>query len=67
MTTYTITLNEQTSSGKALIEYLNALGVLVQKVSPEKKCSYESSQEDIRKGRVEKFASSDEMFKSLGI
>ncbi len=57
MTTYTITL----------IEYLNALGVLMQKVTPAKKCSYESSQEDIRKGRVEKFASSEEMFKSLGI
>jgi len=67
MTTYTITLNEQTSSGKALIEYLNALGVLMQKVTPAKKCSYESSQEDIRKGRVEKFASSEEMLKSLGI
>ena len=67
MTTYTITLNEQTSSGKALIEYLNALGVLMQKVTPVKKCSYESSQEDIRKGRVKKFASSEEMFKSLGI
>ncbi len=67
MTTYTITLDEQTSSGKALIEYLNALGVLMHKVTLEKKSSYESSQEDIRKGRVEKFASSEEMFKSLGI
>lgn len=67
MTTYTITLNEQISSDKALIEYLNALGVLMQKVTPAKKCSYESSQEDIRKGRVKKFASSEEMFKSLGI
>ena len=37
------------------------------KVSPKAKSSYELSQEDIKEGRVEKFASSDDMFKSLGI
>lgn len=67
MATYTITLNERTSSGKALMSYLQALGVLVKRVSPAKKSSYELSQDDIREGRVEKFASSDDMFKSLGI
>ena len=67
MATYTITLNERTASGKALIGYLKALGVLVQKVTPSKKSSYERSQEDIRAGRIEKFASAEEMFKSLGI
>ena len=35
MATYTITLNERTSSGKALMEYLQALGVLMHKVSPK--------------------------------
>lgn len=29
MATYTITLNERNTSGKALIEYLNALGILM--------------------------------------
>ena len=67
MATYTITLNERTASGKALMAYLQALGVLIQKVTPAKKSSYERSQEDIREGRVEAFASSEEMFKSLGI
>lgn len=67
MATYTITLNERTASGKALISYLQALGVLVQKVAPKKKSSYEQSQEDIRAGRIEKFSSSEEMFQSLGI
>lgn len=67
MATYTITLNERTTSGKALMSYLKALGVLVQKVTPAKKSSYERSQEDIRKGRIEKFESADDMFKSLGI
>ena len=67
MATYTITLNERTARGKALISYLQALGVLAQKVTPSKKSSYERSQEDIRTGKVEKFASADEMFQSLGI
>ena len=67
MATYTITLNERTSSGKALMAYLKALGVLVSKVTPKAKSSYLRSQEDKLAGRVEKFSSSEEMFKSLGI
>lgn len=67
MATYTITLNERTSSGKALMAYLEALGVLVSKVAPKKKSSYLRSQEDKQAGRVEKFSSSEEMFDSLGI
>ena len=35
MATYTITLNERTTSGKALMDYLQALGVLIQKVTPQ--------------------------------
>lgn len=67
MATYTITLNERTSSGKALMAYLEALGVLISKVTPKKKSSYLRSQEDKLAGRVEKFSSSEEMFESLGI
>ncbi len=67
MATYTITLNERTASGKALMAYLKALGVLVQKVTPKSKSSYIRSQEDKLAGRVEKFSSSEEMFDSLGI
>ncbi|MBR1808900.1 MAG: hypothetical protein IJ776_05900 [Paludibacteraceae bacterium] len=67
MATYTITLNERSSSGKALIEYLKALGVQITKLSPSKKNSYHRSQEDIAAGRVEKFVSSEDMFASLGI
>ncbi len=47
--------------------YLKALGVLVSKVTPKSKSSYLRSQEDKKAGRVEKFSSSEEMFKSLGI
>ena len=67
MATYTITLNERTSSGKALMAYLEALGVLISKVTPKKKSSYLRSQEDKLAGRVEKFSSSEELFESLGI
>jgi hypothetical protein len=35
MATYTITLNERSAKGKALVEYLKALGVLMHKVSPK--------------------------------
>ena len=35
MATYAITLNERTASGKALKEYLKALGVFVSKVTPK--------------------------------
>jgi hypothetical protein len=67
MATYTITLNERTASGKALMSYLQALGVLVEKISPKTKSSYRRSQEDKSAGRVETFSSSEEMFQSLGI
>ena len=67
MATYTITLNERTASGKALMAYLKALGVLVNKVTPKEKSSYLRSQEDKKAGRVEKFSSSEEMFEYLCI
>ena len=67
MATYAITLNERSAKGKALIEYLQALGVVISKVTPKAKSSYVRSQEDKQAGRVESFSSSEEMFKSLGI
>ncbi|MBR7085918.1 MAG: hypothetical protein IKI47_00020 [Prevotella sp.] len=36
MATYTITLNERTNSGKALMTYLRSLGVLIEKATPKK-------------------------------
>ena len=67
MATYTITLNERTASGKALMVYLQALGVVMEKISPKSKSSYRRSQEDKLAGRIETFSSSEEMFQSLGI
>ena len=67
MATYTITVNERSNGGRALMAYLRELGVLVEKRTSTKKSSYARSREDIRKGRVETFESADDMFHSLGI
>lgn len=67
MATYTITVNERTNSGKALMAYLRDLGVLVEQHTAGKKGSYMRSKEDVRRGQVEAFSSSEELFKSLGI
>ena len=67
MATYTITVNERTQGGRALMAYLKELGVLVEKQMSAKKSSYARSKEDIRKGKVEAFESAEDMFKSLGI
>lgn len=67
MATYTITVNERTNGGKALMAYLRDLGVLVEKRSTVKKSSYMRSKEDVRNGEVETFSTSEELFQSLGI
>ena len=70
MATYTIKLNERTARDRALISYLQALGIVITKISPKKtktKSSYIRSEEDKRLGRVESFSSSEELFQSLGI
>lgn len=67
MATYTITVNERTNGGKALMAYLRDLGVLVERRTTAKKSSYMRSKEDVRTGKVEAFANSEELFQSLGI
>ena len=49
------------------MKYLQDLGVLISKVKPKARSSYARSQEDKRAGRIEKFASAEEMFKALNI
>ena len=69
MATYSMTINERSNAGQALLAYLRALNVDLQRMPTIRlrKSSYERSMEDIKKGRIEKFASADEMCKSLGI
>ena len=40
MATYTITVNERTNGGKALMAYLHDLGVLVERRTTAQKSSY---------------------------
>ena len=67
MATYAITVNERTLNSNALMVYLKTLGVLTHKLSSKEKSSFLRSKEDKLAGRIEKFASSEEMFQSLGI
>ncbi len=68
MATYSITLNDKSVQGQALLAYLEALKVNLIKMPSIKlrKSSYERSMDDIKHGRIKSFASADEMCKSLG-
>lgn len=69
MATYTLTINERSTQGKALLAYLEALKINIRPATKatRRKGSFERSIEDIKHGRVETFSSVDDMFKSLGI
>lgn len=71
MSTYSITLDETTAQSQALLAYLASLPLQLTKLpavyTRKGKSSFESSKEDIREGRVQRFASADEMCKALGI
>lgn len=69
MATYTLTINERSTQGKALLAYLEALKINIQRMpkASTRKGSLECSMDDIKHGRVKTFTSADEMFKSLGI
>lgn len=71
MSTYSITLDESTAQSQALLAYLETLQVQLTKLpavrTRKAKSSFERSEEDIREGRVQRFASADEMCKALGI
>ena len=69
MATFSITVNERTAQGKALLAYLETLKVNLQRISHTctRKGSLERSMDDIKHGRVESFASADEMCNALGI
>ena len=52
---------------RSVVDFIRSLDVFTITEQPATKGSYQLSQEDIRAGRVETFASSSEMFQSLGI
>ena len=60
MATYAITVNERTASGKALMAYLQALGVLIKKISPRVKDDQVSSALDFQMKKArEEFANGE--------
>jgi hypothetical protein len=67
MATMTLSYDGRSKLAKSVIEFIRSLDVFTIVEQPSQKGSYHLSQEDIRNGRVESFASSNEMFKSLGI
>ena len=69
MATFSITINERTAQGKALLAYLETLKVNLQRTSRtySRKGSLERSMDDIKHGRVESFSFADEMCNALGI
>ena len=50
MATFSITVNERTAQGKALLAYLETLKVNLQRVSIARKGSLERSMDDIKHG-----------------
>lgn len=72
MATYAITINERTTNGKALMAYLQALGVLIKKISPRVEDEQVSSalafqmkkaREELANGETISCSSPDEMRK----
>ena len=67
MATMTISYDGRNKVARSVVDFIRSLDVFTITEQPSTKGSYQLSQEDIRAGRVETFASSAEMFKSLGI
>ncbi len=68
MTTYSVTLNERSAFGKSVALYLRsleALGVMIEKLSAVRRGSYYRSQEDIRAGRVYEAKDAQDMLKQI--
>ena len=63
----TITYDGRSKLARSVVDFIRSLDVFTITEPSATKGSYQLSQEDIRAGRVETFASSAEMFKSLGI
>lgn len=67
MATLTLSYDGRSKLARSVVDFIRSLDVFTITEQPASKGSYHLSQEDIRAGRVETFASSTEMFQSLGI
>ncbi len=67
METITLSYDGRNKLAKSVVEFLRSLDVFTITEQSTGKGSYQLSQEDIKAGRVETFASADDIFQSLGI
>lgn len=69
MATYTLTINERSAQGKALLAYLETLRVNIHRTPKviRRKTDIELAEEDIKLGRVTSYDSVDDLFQELGI
>lgn len=69
MATYTLTINERTTHGKALLAYLEALKIDIQRTPKviRRKSDIELAEEDVKHGRVTSYNTVDDLFNELGI
>lgn len=67
MATMTISYDGRSKLARSVVDFIRSLDVFTITEHTGGKGSYQLSQEDVRAGRVESFASSNDMFESLGI
>ena len=68
MATMTLSYDGRSKLARSVVDFIRSLDVFTVIENPTtSKGSYQLSQEDIQAGRVETFASSNDMFQSLGI
>ncbi|MBQ2441240.1 MAG: hypothetical protein II502_03505 [Paludibacteraceae bacterium] len=65
MATYTITLNDNSKNNKALLTYLQQLGVRIQKIGQKRTTGLQKSLEDIDAGRVYEAKDMDDLITQL--
>lgn len=65
MATYTLTINERTNAGKALLEYLLSLGVISAKPKATRSKGLDEAIDDVKNGRTTRCASFDEYLEKI--
>ncbi len=65
MATYAVNINERTQAGKSLYLYLNSLGAITGRLPQRRRPAIDEALDDVRKGRVYKADSVDDMFKQI--
>ena len=65
MATYTITINERATAGKALLKYLLSLGVINNPTKVKHRKGLDEAIDDVKSGRTTKCASFDEYLEQI--